>query len=201
MSLEALEKVVKEDTIPFEVAEKYLNLFLGKSDWDNHLKRLWTISASKNSTEEQRKNFVKKAISCAIMLPLLEGTTIPSPPDKLLFWCTAWTQFNEKDWFKLFQENIEEDIKITKDRNAIIMLGVVDPIDVSPLTRQAFNWLYNRAKEVSDLNEYIFCYPGYDTHIVHFSTFKFFQNIQVFFAEQSFDNRFHITISDFFDQR
>jgi hypothetical protein len=153
MSLEALEKVVKEDTIPFEVAEKYLNLFLGKSDWDNHLKRLWTISASKNSTEEQRKNFVKKAISCAIMLPLLEGTTIPSPPDKLLFWCTAWTQFNEKDWFKLFQENIEEDIRITKDRNAIIMLGVVDPIDVSPLTRQAFNWLYNRAKEVSDLNE------------------------------------------------
>jgi hypothetical protein len=70
-----------------------------------------------------------------------------------LFWCTAWTQFNEKDWFKLFQENIEEDIRITKDRNAIIMLGVVDPIDVSPLTRQAFNWLYNRAKEVSDLNE------------------------------------------------
>lgn len=153
MYLDALEKVINEDTIPFDTAEKYLNLFLGASDWDSHIKKLWKMSGSKGLTEEQRKAFVKKTISCATMLPLLEGTTIPTPPDKLLFWCTAWTQFNERDWFELFKENIKEDIKIIKDRNQIIKLGVVDPIDVSPLTRQAFNWLYNRAKEVSDLNE------------------------------------------------
>jgi len=153
MYLDALEKTISKDTISFDVAEKYLTLFLGQSDWDAHIKKLWKMSGSKNLTEEQRKFFVKKTISCAIMLPLLEGTTIPTPPDKLLFWCTAWTQFNEKDWFQLFKENIKEDIKIIKYRNEIIMLGVVDPIDVSPLTRQAFNWLYNRAKEVSDLNE------------------------------------------------
>jgi hypothetical protein len=153
MYLDALEKVINEDTIPFDTAEKYLTLFLGKSDWDNHIKRLWKISGSKGFTEEERKSFVKKTISCATMLPASDGTTIPTPPEKLLFWCTAWLQFNEKDWFQLFKENVKEDIKIIKDRNQIIMLGVVDPIDVSPLTRQAFNWLYNRAKEVSDLNE------------------------------------------------
>jgi len=153
MYLDALEKVINEDTIPFDTAEKYLTLFLGKSDWDNHIKRLWKISGSKGFTEEERKSFVKKTISCATMLPASDGTTIPTPPEKLLFWCTAWLQFNEKNWFQLFKENVKEDIKIIKDRNQIIMLGVVDPIDVSPLTRQAFNWLYNRAKEASDLNE------------------------------------------------
>ena len=107
MYLDALEKVINEDTIPFDTAEKYLNLFLGASDWDSHIKKLWKMSGSKGLTEEQRKAFVKKTISCATMLPLLEGTTIPTPPDKLLFWCTAWTQFNERDWFELFKENIK----------------------------------------------------------------------------------------------
>ena len=33
MSLDLLEKVINEDTIPLDVAEKYLTIFLGPTDW------------------------------------------------------------------------------------------------------------------------------------------------------------------------
>jgi hypothetical protein len=151
MSLDGLIKVVNEDTIPLDIAEKYLNLFLGKSDWKTHIKKLWSITEKKGWEENARKLFVKKAISCATLIPHTDGTTIPSPPEKLLFWCTAWNQFNEKDWFDMYKANAKEDINITQCRNKIIRLGVIEPVDVSPMNRQAFNWLYEKAKDTTDL--------------------------------------------------
>jgi len=153
MSLDGLLKVVNEDTIPLDVAEKYLNLFLGKSDWSKNIKRMWSLTESKGWTEEQRKNHVKKAIACATLIPMTDNTTIPNPPEKLLFWCTSWTQFSEKDWFDLYKKNIKEDINITENRNKIIKLGVIEPVDVSPLNRQAFNWLYTKAKDKESLSD------------------------------------------------
>jgi hypothetical protein len=46
----------------------------------------------------------------------------------------------------MFQDFVKKDIEIIENRNKIIVLGVIDPIDISPLTRQAFNWLYDQAK-------------------------------------------------------
>jgi hypothetical protein len=151
MSLDGLVKVVNEDTIPLDVAEKYLYLFLGKSDWKTNIKKLWSITEKKGWDQNQRKLFVKKAISCATLIPYTDGTTIPNPPEKLLFWCTAWSQFEEKDWFDLYRNNVKEDINITQNRNKIIKLGIIDPVDVSPMNRQAFNWLYEKAKEAEKL--------------------------------------------------
>lgn len=153
MSLNDLEKVVDQDIVSVAVAEKYLTLFLGKSDWSKAIKKLWSISEKKNLDDKSRKDFLKKAISCATLIPYLEGATIPTPPENLLFWCTAWSQFNEKDWFDIYKKNIKEDIDITKSRNEIIKLGVIEPVDVSPLNRQAFNWLYEKAKRKEHLSE------------------------------------------------
>lgn len=152
MSLDGLMKVVNEDTIPLDIAEKYLNLFLGKADWKTNIKKLWSITEKKGWDDEARKLFVKKAIACATLIPKSDGTTIPSPPEKLLFWCTAWNQFNEKDWFDMYKKNAKEDINITENRIKIIKLGVIEPVDVSPLNRQAFNWLYEKAKDTANLS-------------------------------------------------
>jgi hypothetical protein len=151
MSIDALEKVVNENTIPFEVAEKYLTLYVSKIDWNDPLKRLWSLARSKYSSEKDQKDFMKKTISCATLLPWYEDTTIPDPPENLLFWCTGWAQFNEKDWFDLYKKNVKEDISVIVIRNKVIVLGVIDPIDLCPLTRQAFNWLYGKAKDSGDL--------------------------------------------------
>jgi hypothetical protein len=152
MSLDILEKVIEEDTISFEVAEKYLNIFLGPTDWKKNINKLWEISGSKSKDLDTRKAFMKRAISCATLLPYTEKSQIPSPPENLLFWCTAWVQFNERDWFDLFKKVVKEDIEIGKNRNKAILLGVIDPIDISPMNRQAFNWLYEKARENEDLD-------------------------------------------------
>jgi ATP-binding cassette subfamily B protein len=93
--LDILEKVIQEDTIPLEVAERYLNIFLGPTDWKKNINKLWEISGSKSKDVDSRKAFMKRAISCAVLLPYTEKSQVPSPPENLLFWCTAWVQFNE----------------------------------------------------------------------------------------------------------
>jgi len=40
-----------------------------------------------------------------------------------------------------------EDQKIARWRNQCKSLGIIDPIDYSPITRQAFNWLYGSAED------------------------------------------------------
>lgn len=153
MSYEALEKVVKEDMLPLEVAEKYLTIFLGPGDWQKCILRLWEISKNKYNSEEERKYFVKKSVSCATLLSYVEKSTIPKIPENLLYWCGSWKQFNDRDWFKMFQEIVKKDIEIIENRNKAIVIGVIDPIDISPMTRQAFNWLYNSAKESGAVND------------------------------------------------
>lgn len=152
MSLDILKKVIDEDTIPLEVAEKYLTIFLGPTDWKKNINKLWDISGSKTKNLDARKAYMRRAISCAVLLPYTEKSVVPFPPENLLFWCTAWVQFNEREWFDLFKKIIKEDIDITNNRNQAILLGVIDPIDISPLSRQAFNWLYGKAKDAGELD-------------------------------------------------
>ena len=83
----------------------------------------------------QAKDHVKKAIACTMLLPAIQSIPIPNPPSNLLFWCTGWKQFNENDWFAMLLEIFREDLKIFENRNKIIHLGVIYPIDMPPMTR------------------------------------------------------------------
>lgn len=152
MSLDDLTKVVEQDIIPIEVAEKYLNIFVAKADWKNHIRSLWNSSGKKILDQDQRKDHIKRAISCATLISYEEGTTIPNPPENILFWCTGWEQFKKKDWFSEYKKNIKNDIEITQKRSNIIKLGVIDPVDVSPMNRQAFNWIYEKCRDNGKLS-------------------------------------------------
>lgn len=144
MSTEELKNVVEQNALPISVAEKYLKLYVADIDWSNHIGNLYNNFNNKLKDPNLAKENVRRAISCATLLPLIKKTTIPDPPSNLLFWCTAWQEFKEQDWFSLFQEVIQEDINISINRNRIINIGVIDPIDISPITRQAYNWLYEK---------------------------------------------------------
>lgn len=144
--------VIEDRSLPVEVADKYLKLYVANIDWAPHIGTLWSNALKKYGNETVAKDHVKKAIACATILPLVEKTSIPNPPSNLLFWCTGWKQFNEQDWFDLFISILKEDLVISEKRNKILNLGVIDPIDVSPLTRQAFNWMYEKLQE-EDINE------------------------------------------------
>lgn len=147
MSLEDVRNAIENKSMPLKVAEKYLKLYVADIDWQSHISVLWKNSLNKFKDEDLAREHVKKAIACATILPLIEKTPIPDPPSNLLFWCTGWRQFNDQDWFELFIDIMKEDLEISSRRNKVIEVGVIDPIDVSPITRQAFNWLYAKAND------------------------------------------------------
>lgn len=152
MATPEVRKSIEEKTLPIDLADKYLKLYVANIDWKPHIVSLWGNALKKNGNENVAKEYVKKTIACATILPLVEKTNIPDPPSNLLFWCTGWKQFNQQEWFDILIDIFKEDVLISEKRNRIIEIGIIDPIDVSPLTRQAFNWLYDRCLE-EDLDE------------------------------------------------
>ncbi len=153
MSSLDIESVVEESVLPIDVANKYLKLYVADIEWEEHIVRLWNLFLKKESNENVAKDQMKRAIACATILPLAEKVPIPDPPHNLLFWCTRWEQFNRDDWFDIYKSVLKEDLEISKKRNIIISEGVIDPIDVLPMTRQAFNWLYENVKEDKTVRE------------------------------------------------
>jgi len=153
MFLDQLNTVVRDKSLPLDVAEKYLNLYIGDADWKTHISKLWTNFENKNRNSDQSKEDVKRAIACAALLPTIEKTNIPDPVHLILFWCPTWNQYKERDWFSLLVEIIKKDLYIQNNQTELLSLGVIDPIDYSPLTRQSFNWLYLQAEQSGDINE------------------------------------------------
>lgn len=147
MSVEELQKIITENTLPTNIADQYLKIYIANIDWKPELANLWKNTKAKAKDEEAAREAIKKTIACAMLLPIHDGTAIPDPPKNLLFWCSSWNQYNEKDWFAEFKKIIQKDIEIKENRNKILSIGVINPIDYSPLTRQAFNWLYAAAEE------------------------------------------------------
>jgi hypothetical protein len=151
MSIQQAKEVVDTNNLSITVAEKYLKLYVANIDWSEHIASLWKNSTNKFKNEQDAKNYVKRAIACATLLPFLEKTPIPEQPKNLLFWCTGWKQFDQHDWFSMYLDVLKEDIKISENRSSVISIGVIDPIDISPITRQAFNWIYGKAEDLENL--------------------------------------------------
>lgn len=152
MSIQQVKQVIDTNNLSIDVAEKYLKLYIANIDWSEHIASLWKNATNKFKNEHDAKNYVKKAIACATLLPFLEKTSIPEQPKNLLFWCTGWKQFDQHDWFDIYVGMLKEDVDISQKRNSIISIGIIDPIDISPITRQAFNWIYGKAEDYENLN-------------------------------------------------
>lgn len=146
MSTEDIVLAVQQGSLPLPIAEKYLKLYVADIDWLSHISTLWKNSSFKFKDDNLAKDHVKKAIACTILLPAVEKTQIPDPPSNLLFWSQTWQQFNEHDWFAMLLGVFQEDINITSSRNQLLKIGIIDPIDVNPMSRQAFNWIYEKVE-------------------------------------------------------
>ena len=153
MFLDQLNIAIRDKALPLDVAEKYLNLYIGEADWKTHISKLWMNLENKNKNSDISKEDIKRAISCTMLLPTMEKTNIPDPVHLILFWCPTWNQYKERDWFSLFLEIVKKDLYIQTNQKELLSIGIIDPIDYSPLTRQSFNWLYTQAEQNGDLNE------------------------------------------------
>lgn len=148
-----LKDAIENNVLSLDLADRYLNIYISDIDWKPHLLDLWGVAQKKSSSEQEAKKYMRNAIACAMLLPLVEKTQIPDPPSNLIFWCTAWKQFESRDWFEELKKVFLEDIKISDVRNNLIELGVFTRVDALPITRQAFNWIYEKVIEEKSLNK------------------------------------------------
>lgn len=138
-----MQTVVQDGTMPIDVADKYLRLYIGDCDWPSKISYLWTTQRKKFKDEESAKDYVKKSVACTCLAPVYNKVSIPEDRSSLLYWVSGWPLFNEKDWFKIFKDVISKDIEIEEHRKRVVHLGVFEYIDMSPMTRQAYNWMYD----------------------------------------------------------
>lgn len=151
--MDYLQKAISSQSLEINLADKYLRLYVSDIDWLPHISSLWQNVQKKNMSQEEKKSFIKQSISSTILNPYLYNTQIPNPPHNLLFWTNSWKQFSENDWFLILLDIFKEDLRIANSRISLIKLGIIDPVDLSPLTRQAFNWLYEKAQEKNEINQ------------------------------------------------
>lgn len=149
MSIQSVESLALNGTMSFDLAEKYLSIYIGEADWKEKIGQLWTVQKKKIGDEQKAKDFIKKSVACACLSPIINKAVIPDEKHVLLFWVSGWPQFNERDWFELLREIAKKDLEIEKYRKIIFSLGIFEHIDMSPLTRQAYNWLYERLEKES----------------------------------------------------
>jgi len=149
MYIQSAEALVSEGVMSFDLAEKYLNIYIGEADWKEKISQLWTVQKRKLGDEQKAKEFIKKSVACACLSPMINKSAIPEEKHVLLFWVSGWPQYNERDWFQTFREVVQKDIQIENNRIKILAMGIFEQIDMSPLTRQAYNWLHERLEKES----------------------------------------------------
>lgn len=135
--------IVSGDLYP-NIANRYLNIYVGFADWDSAMRKVYT-----SPKVGQDSTLMKKVISAAILLPLDDKSTYidPEHPENLLLKMPYYQQLNDKDWFAEFQKICSQDSVIDAHRRAAYALGVITPFEYSPITRQAYNWLYMKAED------------------------------------------------------
>lgn len=139
-----------------KAATRYLTIYLGEPSvgtWDSHMNTLYDYhKRKKNLSDEQAAEFMRQAVSYAILLPLHEKVDT-SEPENILHKCVYWRQFTEKDWFEDLKSVAKTDLRVLENRPKMISLGVIEPIAWGVYTRQAYNWMMDRAKDSGDLTD------------------------------------------------
>jgi len=151
----ALEKLaVENDNWLSKVYEKYLKLYVAEIDWERHRNILANRYVARNHMpKDEAVEKLRKVIACTTLLPVYDKQKIPDPPENLFYQCASFHQFEERDWYGLLHETYLKDQKISRWRNQCKSMGIVDPIDYSPITRQAFNWLFGSALDAGDITD------------------------------------------------
>jgi hypothetical protein len=150
MTDEDIKAVVEEGRLPLEVAISYLNIYVGVADWPRHIAQVHSAISKKERDPGPK---MRQVISCAILLPAADKSTYidSEHPENLLLKMPWYHQLSQRDWFELLQKTIKHDQEIKKWRMKAWSLGVIDPLEFVPNTRQAFNWLYMKAEETGDI--------------------------------------------------
>lgn len=120
----------------------YLQLYVAEIDWVPHLEEL--------VRRKQNNDLIKNQIACTILLPSYDKSVLTNPPQNLLFWVAKYTQINDRDWRKELTVIDERNAVYDELKDPLLDLGIIDPLEFHPITRQAYNWLIEKAEASPD---------------------------------------------------
>jgi hypothetical protein len=141
-----LHRVVEKGVLPTPIAVRYLTLYLGNAEWEQHINALWTRFTRQNgASREQLVARMRRSIACAILLPVHDPSKLEERPENILHRASTWSQFQERDWFHALQGEMARDLEVQGWRAEALALGIIDPIEEGTYTRQAFDWLFEQA--------------------------------------------------------
>lgn len=146
--------VERQETLNIEDLVKYLRIYNKEIDWAPHLQILKkrVLGSSTTWTEELKAELFKR-ISFTILYPLYDKYAVTDPPEKLLFICHKYHQIDTREWYKDLLNIYNKDKSYVGTRNQALSFGFVYPLQYNPRSRQALNWLMDRAESDSDFQE------------------------------------------------
>jgi hypothetical protein len=124
-----------------ETAVKYLSVYLGESPEEclAAVGKLWPRLVKQYGDGASAK--MKEIISFTVLYETYTKSRLPEKPINLLFYCQKYDTLNDREWWPLLAKIIQDDKEIEKVRNFCLNLGVINPIEYYPPTRQAYHWL------------------------------------------------------------
>lgn len=130
-----------------DTAIKYLSVYLGETQEECRaaVGKLWPRLVKQHGENAAAK--MKELISFTVLYETYTKSRLPEKPINLLFYCQKYDTLNDREWWPLLDKIIQEDKEIEKVRNFCLNLGVVNPIEYSPPTRQAYHWLMDRCPD------------------------------------------------------
>ena len=141
-----METAQQEQTITLADLVKYLQLYTDPDvDW---------LTVINNVGKSIPKDELRQRIAFTILLPVHEKYALKNTSlESFMMFCHKWNQYNTRQWWDDLQKVIAQDNKIKTIRDKCLALGVIDPIQFNPITRQARNWLINEADNSGDLTD------------------------------------------------
>lgn len=148
---EDVNRFINDGVLRPAIYEPLLNIYVAKLDngeWINHAKDL-NRRLSRQSNQSAANEMTRRVIAFTILLPSVEPSfkADSHSPQRILFGAEKFSNFSSRDWVADLKKVVKQNQQISLWRKDILLLGVVDPIEHKPDTRQAYKWLCDEAEK------------------------------------------------------
>lgn len=146
-SQESVDRLLNNNKLPQDIVETLLTIYLGEDeDWWGCVDRLRKQLLKKKGEKDTDNDVIdrlKNVVSFAILMQSHDRSIRidHEHPQNNLFWAVGYHQLGQKDWFQELKSVVRKDMEIAKHRKRILHLGVIDPIEYHPYSRQAYKWI------------------------------------------------------------
>ena len=158
-SQDSVDRLLNDNKLTKEIGEKLLTIYLGEDEnwWEcvNRLHKQLLKKKGEKDTANDVADRLKNVVSFAILMQSHDRSIRidREHPQNNLFWAVGYHQLEQKDWLEELKRVVKKDVEIANSRKQILQLGVIDPIEYHPYSRQAYKWICEAAEATNiDLN-------------------------------------------------